>query len=164
MQHATIPIDGAPMSDLTADQRLPAEELPVGEMLELGSHTVTEEEIIGFAQQWDPQYFHVDREAAADSEFGGIIASGIHTAAIFQRLCVENLFNRYDIIAGREVSQLRFERPVFAGMALHGRATINSVEPAGPGRAIFSSSGVLVDNADRPVLSLVIDALIRSRK
>jgi acyl dehydratase len=151
------------MSDLTANKRLPAEELPVGELLHLGSHTVTEEEIIGFAQQWDPQYFHVDPEAAANSEFGGIIASGIHTAAIFQRLCVENFFNRYDIIAGREVSQLRFERPVFAGTALHGRVTINSVKPAGPGRALFSSTGTLVDNADRQVLSVVLDALIRSR-
>ena len=143
--------------------RLPAEELPVGQALQLGSHTVTEESIISFAREWDPQYFHVDPAAAASSEFGGIIASGIHTIAIFQRLCVENFFNRYDIIAGREISNLRFQRPVFAGTALNGKAVIDSVEPAGPGRAVFSSTGTLVDGEGRTVLSLVIDALIRSR-
>ena len=151
------------MNHATASRRLPAEELPVGEKLHLGSHTVTEEEIISFAQQWDPQYFHVDSEAAKSSEFGQLIASGIHTMAIFQRLSVENFFSRYDIIAGRDISQLRFERPVFAGTVLHGTATIDSVKPVGPGRAIFSSTGVLVDNDGRPALSVVVDALIRSR-
>ena len=150
-------------ADIESNGRLSAEDLPVGKELQLGSHTVTEEEIIDFARQWDPQYFHVDREAAADSEFGDIIASGIHTMAIFQRMCVDNFFSRYDIIAGREISNLRFERPVFAGMELIGTAVIESVKPAGVGRAIFSTRGTLKSGAGQPILSVVVDALIRSR-
>ncbi|GAA4282713.1 hypothetical protein GCM10022261_02440 [Brevibacterium daeguense] len=144
-------------------QRLKAEDLPIGETLELGSYTVTEEEIIAFAQQWDPQYFHVDREAAAASDFGGIIASGIHTVAIFQRLCVENFFSRFDIIAGRKVSELQFKRPVFPGAVLRGEVLINSVTPAGPGRAAFTSTGTLVDDRGRLMFSIENDSLIRTR-
>lgn len=145
------------------EQRLKAEDLPIGDVLDLGAYTVTEEEIVAFAQVWDPQYFHVDREAAATSNFGGIIASGIHTMAIFQRLCVANFFSRYDIIAGRKISELRFNRPVFPGTILRGQMMINSVESAGPGRAAFTSTGTLIDEQGRLVFSLENDSLIRAR-
>lgn len=151
------------MSEPLTNGRLPAEDLPVGEALLLGSHTVTEDEMVTFARQWDPQYFHVDHQAAVASDFGGIIASGIHTAAIFQRLCVDNFFSRYDIIAGREISNLRFLRPVFADTTLNGKVVIDSVEPAGPGRAVFSSTGTLMNEEGQPVLTVVVDALIRAR-
>ena len=61
-----------------------AEDLVIGSAWDLGSYVVTEPEIIEFARQWDPQGFHVDPDVAAAGYFGGIIASGIHTMAIFR--------------------------------------------------------------------------------
>ncbi|WP_349826804.1 MaoC/PaaZ C-terminal domain-containing protein [Brevibacterium litoralis] len=147
-----------------SDERLKAEDLPIGEEIDLGTFHVTEDAIIEFAQQWDPQYFHIDRDAAASSDFGGIIASGIHSVAIFQRLCVEGFYGRYDIIAGRKVTDLRFHRPVFPDTTLRGAVTIEAVEAAGPGRAAITSTGTLYDERGRPMFSLVNDALIRTRE
>lgn len=68
------------------------EEITVGEEFAIGSHTFSQEEIIRFAKLYDPQYFHTDPELAQHSHFGGIIASGWHTASVGQRLMVEELF------------------------------------------------------------------------
>jgi acyl dehydratase len=57
-----------------------------GQEIELGQRTVSEDEIIAFATQFDPQPFHIDREAAARSIYGGVIASGWHTCAIMMRM------------------------------------------------------------------------------
>lgn len=64
------------------------EDLAVGERGEYGPHVVSEEEILEFAASWDPQSFHTDPEAAKRSIYGGLVASGIHTAAIMSRLLV----------------------------------------------------------------------------
>ena len=105
--------------DTTASVRLPAEEMPLGVEIDCGSYELTEQEIIEFGTLWDPQYFHIDPDAAAHSTFGGVIASGVHTTAIFQRLATLAVYNRYDVIAGREIGALRFlrrsSRPVAAG-------------------------------------------------
>jgi acyl dehydratase len=66
------------------------EDASAGDILELGSRTVSEAEILAFARDFDPQPFHIDPEAAAQSIFGGIIASGWHTCALTMRLMVDN--------------------------------------------------------------------------
>ena len=66
------------------------EDLRVGTRTEVGSHTFTVDEIKAFAREYDPQPFHLDEAAAARSHFGGLIASGSHTAAISLRLNVED--------------------------------------------------------------------------
>jgi acyl dehydratase len=65
------------------------EDFKVGERAELGRHTFTEEEIVSFGRQYDPQPFHVDPEKAGKSVFGGLIASGWHTCAVGMRLMCE---------------------------------------------------------------------------
>ena len=62
------------------------EDFQVGERIELGSVTVTEEEIIAFARQYDPQPFHISPEQAKHSFYGGLIASGWHTVSVLTRL------------------------------------------------------------------------------
>jgi acyl dehydratase len=66
------------------------EDASAGDILELGSRTVSEAEILAFARDFDPQPFHIDPEAAAHSIFGGIIASGWHTCALTMRLMVDS--------------------------------------------------------------------------
>ncbi len=72
------------------------EDITPGESFPLGSHTFTEHEIIRFAKLYDPQYFHIDPEAAKHSHFGGIIASGWHTVSVGHRKMVDELFAEAD--------------------------------------------------------------------
>ena len=67
------------------------EDVRLGAQAEIGSHTFTADDIIRFASAWDPQPFHIDEAAAAESYFGGLIASGWHTASIAMRLWVDHL-------------------------------------------------------------------------
>jgi acyl dehydratase len=146
-----------------ATVRRPAEDLPVGGTIPLGEHAVSEEEIVEFAAVWDPQYFHVDRAAAAEGRFGGLIASGLHTASIFQRLCVAGIFSDYDVIAGKEIHNLRFLRAVRPGDVLTGSVLVRSVEPDGRGRALVVLLGTLRNQDGQPVLELELDSLVGSR-
>lgn len=66
------------------------EDIVLGVRRDLGTYTFTEEAIIAFAKKYDPQPFHVDPEAAKASLFGGLIASGWHTAAVWMKLAIEN--------------------------------------------------------------------------
>jgi len=72
------------------------EDLVIGSRQELGSHLFTEAEIIRFATKFDPQYFHIDPAAAATSPYGGLIASGWHTASTWMKLMVATLRARAD--------------------------------------------------------------------
>ena len=63
-------------------------EFEVGQVLHAGPYTVTEPEILAFAKQWDPQWFHTQPEAAATGPFNGLIASGWHTCGIAMRLAI----------------------------------------------------------------------------
>lgn len=67
------------------------ENITPGESFDLGAHSFTEAEIIRFASAYDPQYFHVDPEAARHSHFGGIVASGWHTVSVGHRCMVDAL-------------------------------------------------------------------------
>jgi acyl dehydratase len=98
----------------------------VGTRLEIGRHTFTADEIKAFARQFDPQPFHLDEAAAARSHFGGLIASGWHTAAVCQRLLVKErhcrqaeLRRRGETVAKTGPSpglrNLQWPRPVYAG-------------------------------------------------
>lgn len=143
---------------------LPAEDMPVGQEIDCGSHAVTEQEMVAFATTWDPQYFHVDGELAAASAFGGLIASGLYTASVFQRLAVTGLFHRYDVVAGKEIRSLRFLRPVRAGDVLTCSITVRSVAPEADGRSLVTMAGELRNQHGRPVLELQVETLVRSRQ
>ncbi len=152
-----------PGSENNVPALLFAEDLPIGEEIACGSYHVTEAEIIAFASDWDPQYFHVDRDAAERSAFGGLIASGLHTASIFQRLTVTAVYNRYDVVAGKEIHNLRFLRPVRAGDVLSCSILVRSVEPDGRGRCLVTLLGTLRNQDTRPVLEIEVDSILRSR-
>lgn len=94
------------------------EDITVGERLRFGEWEMTRAEIIAFAEQWDPQRFHVDEAAAAESVHGGIIASGIHTIAAANRLCVDAYMGDIASLGGRYISEVRFEQPVRPGDTL----------------------------------------------
>ena len=65
------------------------EDIRVGDVYEVGRYTFTADNIKAFATRFDPQAFHVDEEAAARSHFGGLVASGWHTAVAWMRLMID---------------------------------------------------------------------------
>lgn len=96
------------------------EDLTVGQTWEVGPVRFTEEDIIAFAKQFDPQSFHLD-PAAGDRHFGGLIASGWHTAAACMRPFAASVLTELPIIAALGVDDLMWRQPVRPGdeLAVH---------------------------------------------
>ena len=116
-------------------EKLYLDDLHVGQIFDSGEHVLEAEEIIGFAKQYDPQPFHIDPDAAEHTFFGGLAASGWHTAAITMRLIVVSLPIANGVIgAGGEV---RWPTATRAGDVLRVKTTIETITPSRsrPGRA-----------------------------
>ena len=99
-------------------------ELHEGQVIEAGPYTVDADEIARFATAFDPQWFHVDPEAAAHGPFGGIIASGWHTCSIAMRLAVDRILTGSEAVASPGVAYIRWPNPVRAGDSLTLRAEV----------------------------------------
>ena len=102
-------------------ERRPArafEDFYPGQEIDLGTCTVTEDEIVAFARRFDPQPFHVDRAAAADSIFGGVIASGWHTCSMMMRMVVDGLMADSTSLGSPGLDGVRWPAPVRAGDTL----------------------------------------------
>ncbi len=94
------------------------EDFAVGSKRDLGSHLVTEEEILAFARQYDPQPFHVDKEAAQKSIYKNLISSGWMTCSIMMRLLVDNMTSKAASMGSPGVDEIRWLKPVYAGDTL----------------------------------------------
>jgi acyl dehydratase len=101
-----------------------------GEVHESGPYVVSREEILAFARQFDPQPFHLDEEAGRRSIFGGIIASGWHTASICHRMLVEGMLKDTASMGSPGVDELRWLKPVRPGDALTLRVEVLSTTPS----------------------------------
>jgi acyl dehydratase len=133
------------------------EDFRPGQVVELGSRTVTEDEIVGFAQQFDPQPFHLDPEAAKDSVFGGLIASGWHTGAMWMRLYVDSLLGGASGQGSSGIEELRWLAPVRPGDTLSGRLTVleASSSESHPDRGTIRIRGEMVNQDGVTVMSMV---------
>jgi len=89
-----------------------------GQEIPLGSRTVSEEEIIDFATQFDPQPFHINHEAAAASPYGGVIASGWHTCSMMMRMVVDGMMASASSMGSPGLDKVRWIVPVRAGDTL----------------------------------------------
>ena len=122
------------------------EDFQVGDISEFGPVTVTAEEIVEFAERFDPQPFHVDPDAAAASPYGGLIASGWHTIALFMGMYVRGMLLDTASLGSSGVEELRWLAPVRPGDELRGRSTVTGLRPSetNPGRGtVFSTNEVL---------------------
>jgi acyl dehydratase len=100
------------------------EDYHVGLVDEFGETTVTADEVVEFARRYDPQTMHTDAAAAARGQFGGLIASGWHTASMIMRLFVEHYLSRVATLPSPGVDELRWLRPVRPGDTLRVRVTV----------------------------------------
>lgn len=100
------------------------EDLTAGSVRDLGTVTVSAEEIKKFAQQFDPQPFHLDEAAGRSSLFGNLCASGWHTCSLAMKLTVENLLKESSSKGSPGVENLRWLKPVYPGDTLRLKHTI----------------------------------------
>ncbi len=106
------------------------DELPKAYTFETGTRTLSEDEIIGFARQWDPQSFHTDPEAAKASPYGGLIASGFHSLlTAFNLTLGANIWNEASM-GSPGMDSLRWIRPVRPGDTLRVRIEVTSSTPS----------------------------------
>jgi acyl dehydratase len=100
------------------------EDLAVGQVYSTFGVTITEESVIRFALEYDFQPFHIDKVAAQDSIFGGLIASGLQTLALTFRLCNQAQLFAGNAVAGIGLDDVRFLRPVHAGDTIRAVVTV----------------------------------------
>lgn len=152
------------MSDPIPAGRLHLDDLHVGQRFVSASHTIDEQQIKVFAAQFDPQPFHMDAEAAADTLFKGLAASGWHTAAITMRLNVEGgLPLAGGIIgAGGEIS---WPAPTRPGDVLHVESEVVEITPSRskPDRGIATIVSRTVNQRGEVVQNLTAKLVVPRR-
>ncbi|QLG48143.1 MaoC family dehydratase [Natrinema halophilum] len=133
------------------------EDIEIGETNEYGEYHVTKEEIIEFAEQYDPQPFHVDEDAAEESAFGELVASGWHTAAMCMRMLVDGPIEERASMGARGVDELRWKQPVKPGDILSIRTEIldKRVSESDPRRGYVDSRLEGVTHNDDVVISWI---------
>ena len=131
------------------------EDYVAGEVHEFGSYTMTETEIIAFAQQWDPQSFHIDPVAAQESNFGGLIASGWHTACVMMRLLTQHWISPRASMGSPGVDEIRWLQPVRPGDSLRVRITVERVRRSisKPDRGIVFQKNEVLNQANAVVMA-----------
>lgn len=147
------------------------EDLRAGQVVDLGWTEVTEADMVAFATRFDPQPFHIDPQAAAASPFGGLIASGWHTAAVAMRLLVDGFLAGSASLGSPSlgspgVDEVRWPAPVRPGDRLWGRMTILEARPSATkaDRGVVRSRTELVNQDGTTVLSMVGVTLLGRRR
>ncbi len=133
------------------------EDFHVGDVIDVGSISISEAEIIAFARQYDPQPMHTDPRAASFTIYGGLIASGWLTVALFMRLLVENLVAKTSSLGSPGVEELRWPLPVRPGDTLSGSMEIldTRVSNSRPTMGIVRWRGSVRNQDGKLVMSLI---------
>jgi len=141
------------------------EDHTIGEIREFGSYRVSEEEIIEFGTRYDPQPFHVDREAAAQSPFRGLIASGWHTCAMMMRMVADFSMSRDSVMGSPGVDEIRWLKPVRPGDRLSIRQTVVSTErsKSKPDRGVVKTRTEVLNQDKEIVMHATGMIIYRSR-
>ena len=120
--------------------------------------TVDQTAVIEFAEQFDPQYFHVDPEAAADGPFEGLIASGWHTAGLMMRLYADQYLSKVASLGGPGVDELRWLAPVRPGDVLRLRTEVleSRLSKSKPDRGLVRTRTELLNQHGLVVFTCVV--------
>jgi acyl dehydratase len=142
------------------------EDLAIGQRFETGAVGVSEADIVAFARQFDPQYFHLDPAAAAKSAFGGLVASGLHTLALTMRLFFDlNLWERA-IIASPGLEDVRWLAPLRPGDTMRSVVEVSALQPSRskPDRGIVSTIHRAFNQHDQVIFTATCQHLVRVRR
>ena len=136
-----------------------------GAVHRFGEIRVTAQDIIDFARRYDPQDFHTDPEKAAQTIFGGIIASGWMTGSLMMRMYADHYLTHNASLASPGIDELRWLAPVRPGDTLHTEIEVIEVRPSKskPDRGIARLRYHAVNQRGEVVLTLIINHLLRRR-
>jgi acyl dehydratase len=140
------------------------EDIEVGDRLSAGPYRVERSEMLAFALKYDPRPYHVDETAAAASEFGGLVASGIHTLAVWNRLRFEAEAALAQI-AGLGLEEVRYSVPVRPddALSLEAECTTKRASASKPDRGVISFRHRLVNQRGEVAMQAVVRLLVACR-
>lgn len=141
------------------------EDFAVGQTFRSGRHAVDREQTTGFAAAFDPQAFHLDDAAASASMFGGLAASGWHTAALTMRLLVASDFDPAGGIIGAGVEELRWPRPVRPGDTLRIESAVLEMRESKsrPELGLLKLRTTTLNQDDQPVQVFIANVVVPRR-
>ena len=141
------------------------EDFAVGQTFRSGTAAVEPGKVRAFAAAFDPQPFHLDEQAAAGSIYGGLIASGWHTAALTMRLLVEGELAVAGGLVGAGVESLRWPRPVRPGDTLRVESEVLEVRPSQsrPDRGVVRLRSTTFNQGGQPVMEQVATLIVPRR-
>jgi acyl dehydratase len=139
---------------------IPFERFEIGQVQEFGAYEVTKEEVIEFASKYDPQFFHLDEEAAKQSLFGGLCASGWHTCAMTMAMMVEHLDRTGRSLGSPGIDSLKWLKPVYPGEVLSVRMEVLELTQSKSRPIGFVKNKVTVSNQDGvPVMEFISNGI-----
>src|SRR5665213_3100512 len=132
------------------------EDFKVGEATPLPARRITQDEIIAFAKEFDPQPFHVDPEAAKDSIYGGLIASGWHTCCLIMRMMCDGYLLDTASLGSPGIDEIRWIKPVRPGDTIRGnRVTLEArASRSKPDRGLVNSEWRIYNQQDELVMTM----------
>lgn len=132
------------------------EDLAAGRVFESGERALSAKQIVDFALEYDPQYYHTDEEAARSSPYGGLIASGFQTASVGMRLMCDSYLCETSCVGSPGLDELRWLKPVRPGDALRLRTTVLEQTPSQklPNRGTVKFRWELFNQKDEVVCSM----------
>ena len=149
-----------------ASKKWAYEDLPEGATVALGSKTVTAEEIIEFASEFDAQPMHLDEAAGKASILGGLSASGWHTCAMFMRLLCDGFLLKSTSQGSPGLDYVRWKKPVLAGDRLTGRSTVlaTRTSKSKPGLGFVTIKSEMLNQRGETVLEMENTGMFLTRE
>jgi acyl dehydratase len=139
------------------------EDFSEGETFELSSQTLTRAEIIEFAEQWDPQPFHLGEDHGKDAVFDGLVASGLHTLCLGSRMMITEVMNESANMGGKGITDISFHRPVEPEETLTGRLDVIEKTATHPERGDVTFELTMKTSDGSPVLSATYVSILGCR-
>lgn len=143
------------------------EDIAVGTKARFGDYAVTREEVVAFAAKYDPQPFHLSDEAAAQTHFGRLSASGWHTCAMTMAMLVEHLkANKQAGLGSPGIDELRWLKPVYPGDRLRCESEVLEKRRSAsrPEMGIFKSRMAVFNQDDVMVMTFISNGLVETRE
>lgn len=143
------------------------EDIEIGAKSSFGSYKVTREDVVAFAEKYDPQPFHLSDEAAAQTHFGRLAASGWHTCAMMMAMMVEHYREvGHAGLGSPGIDELRWLKPVFPGDTLRCETEVIEKTPSRskPEIGSFRSRMRVFNQDDLPVMTFTSIGLIQRRR
>lgn len=149
-----------------ADERLHWEDFPAGSVRRFGGTTLTREAIVAFARDFDPQPFHLDEDAARESLFGALCASGWHTCALTMRMMCDAYLNRTASLGSPGLENIRWLRPVYPGDTLQVAMTVLEARPMAsrPTVGLVLQRWEVSNQREEPVMTMEGWGMLRRRE